>query len=132
MNKVMLCGRLTKEPEVRYSGETAIANYTLAVDRRRAKNSDEQADFLRCTAFGKQAEFAEKYLKKGIKIIVIGRIQTSSYTDKNGNKAYSTSILVDEHEFVESKKASEEAQQGEAEGFMTVPQGIDLEDLPFA
>lgn len=109
MNKVILMGRLTKEPEVRYSsGENvmAIARYTLAVDKRMKKEEEGTADFISCVAFGKQAEFAEQYLRKGIKILVTGRIQTGSYTNKDGNKIYTTDVVVEEQEFAESKAAN--------------------------
>lgn len=130
MNKVILIGRLTKDPEVRYSqGENAmaIARYGIAVDRRYAKDGDPSADFINCVAFGKQGEFVEKYLKKGMKIAVSGRIQTGSY-EKDGVKHYTTDIVVEEHEFCESKKES--STQESADGFMAVPDGMD-EELPF-
>lgn len=138
MNKVILIGRLTRDPEVRYSqGEnaTAIANYTLAVDRRFKKDGDEQtADFIRCIAFGKNGEFAEKYLHQGTKIAVTGRIQTGSYTNKDGQKVYTTDVVVEEHEFCESKGSSEgsaPAPQTDANGFMHIPDGVDDAGLPF-
>ena len=110
MNKVILMGRLTRDPEVRYSqGEnaTAVARYTLAVDRRFNRNNDEQtADFINCVAFGRSGEFAEKYLHKGTKIAVTGRIQTGSYTNKDGVKVYTTDVVVEDQEFAESKNAS--------------------------
>ena len=152
MNKVILMGRLTRDPEVRYSsGEngTTVANFTLAVDRRfrRANDGEATADFLRCVAFGKQAEFAEKYLHQGIKIALTGRIQTGSYTNRDGQKVYTTDIIVEELEFAESKAVSESHQysrpqsapsqapsQGmdpsSLDGFMNIPDGID-EELPF-
>lgn len=105
MNKVILLGRLTKDPEVRYSqGENnmAIARYTIAVDRR---SKDKEADFINCVAFGRNGEFAEKYLSKGMKILICGHIQTGSYTNKEGVKVYTTDVIVDEQEFAESKKA---------------------------
>lgn len=138
MNKVILMGRLTRDPEVRYSqGEkaTAIASYSLAVDRR-FKNAEGKydADFINCKAFGKAGEFAEKYLKKGTKIAVVGRIQTGSYENKEGQKVYTTDVIVEEQEFAESKNASSNNQPtGKAaadDGFMNVPDGID-EELPF-
>ena len=136
MNKVILCGRLTADPEVRYSqGEnsTAIAKYTLAVDRRH-NNEQQTADFLRIVAFGKLGEFAEKYLHKGIKLLLTGHIQTGSYTDKNGEKKYTYDIIADECELVEKKAQTEEAPKAptDGDGFMNVPEGIDMEDLPFA
>jgi single-strand DNA-binding protein len=154
MNRVILMGRLTRDPDIRYSqGEqaTAIAKYTLAVDRRFKRANDTQtADFISCTAFGRSAEFAEKYLRKGMKIAVTGRIQTGSYTNREGVKVYTTDVIVEDHEFVESKAASEQyaasmPQQsfgGPApaaapspadavgDGFMNIPDGID-EELPF-
>lgn len=146
MNKVILMGRLTRDPEVRYSqGENAmaIAKYTLAVDRRGRNNNsqDEQtADFISITAFGRNGEFAEKYLHKGTKVVVTGHIQTGSYTNKDGAKVYTTDVIVEEQEFAESKNASSTSggyqggssnPQGASDGFMNVPEGID-EDLPFA
>ena len=147
MNKVVLMGRLTRDPEVRYSqGENslAIARYTLAVDRRgQRQNSgaDQQtADFIPCVAFGKSAEFAEKYLHKGTKMVVSGRIQTGSYTNKDGNKVYTTEVIVDDQEFAESKNnssagsyngPSDDSSQSSGGGdFLNIPQGIDAE-LPF-
>ena len=145
MNKVILMGRLTRDPEVRYSqGESAmaIARYTLAVDRRFNRNGDENtADFINCVAFGRAGEFAEKYFHKGIKIAVTGRIQTGSYTNKDGVKVYTTEVVVEDQEFAESKNASSGdggfAQAGSrpepvaaGDGFMNIPDGID-EELPF-
>ncbi len=148
MNKVILMGRLTRDPEVRYTqGDTplAIARYSLAVDRRQARsnNGDEQtADFINCVAFGRTAEFAERYLHKGTKIAITGRIQTGSYTNKDGVKVYTTDVVVEEHEFAESRNASGNneggfnnfsaptAPQGAGDGFMNIPDGID-EELPF-
>ena len=150
MNKVILMGRLTRDPEVRYSGSDsslAIARYTLAVDRRFARrdaNSTEQtADFINCVVFGKGAEFAEKYLHQGTKIVVTGRIQTGSYTNKEGQKVYTTEVVVEEQEFAESKAAASESgfvptrpmapaqPNGDAgDGFMNIPEGVD-DILPF-
>lgn len=142
MNKVILMGRLTRDPEVRWTtGENAmaIARYTLAVDRRYTRNNNEEqtADFINCVAFGKAGEFAEKYFHKGTKIAVSGRIQTGSYTNKDGVKVYTTDIVVEEQEFAESKNASSgNAPAGRPEpdaagdGFMNIPDGID-EELPF-
>ena len=110
-NKVILTGRLTKDPEVRYSqGEnaTCVARYTLASDRKYSKADDKQTDFINCVAFGKSGEFAEKYLKKGTKILVTGRIQTGSY-EKDGKKVYTTDVVVEEHEFCESKNSGGES-----------------------
>lgn len=142
MNKVILMGRLTRDPEVRYTtgeNQMAIARYTLAVDRRFSRNDEEPgADFIGCVAFGRAGEFAEKYFHKGIKIAVVGRIQTGSYTNKEGQKVYTTEVVVEEQEFAESKNASsgrENAGGGAAsgsagDGFMNIPDGID-EELPF-
>lgn len=142
MNKVILMGRLTKDPEVRYSqGEqaTAIARYTLAVDRRFRREGDEQtADFIGCVAFGHQGEFAEKYLRKGMKIAVTGRIQTGSYTNRDGQKIYTTDVVVEEQEFAESKSSGSNNSSfsgrkspaaTDADGFMSIPEGE--EELPF-
>lgn len=132
MNKVELIGRLTREPDVRYSQAAepmAIARYTLAVDRKFKRDGQQTADFISCVAFGKQGEFAEKYLHKGTKIAVIGRIQTGSYNNKDGQKVYTTDVVAEEHEFVESKK--EETQpETDANGFVNIPDSID-EELPF-
>ena len=138
MNKIILMGRLTKDPDVRYSqGEKsmAIARYTLAVERKFKRDGEATADFINCIAFGKNGEFAEKYLHKGIKIAVVGRIQTGSYTNKDGNKVYTTDVVVEEHEFAESKNASQSERpqpmpQTDSDGFMSIPDGID-EELPF-
>lgn len=139
MNKVILMGRLTRDPEIRYgTGEsaTAIARYTLAVERRFKREGEQSADFINCVAFGKSAEFAEKYLRQGTKIAVTGRIQTGSYTNKDGNKVYTTDIVVEEQEFAESKSASENSSSApapavDADGFMNIPDGIEDEGLPF-
>lgn len=138
MNKVILMGRLTRDPEVRYSqGERqmAIARYTLAVDRRGSKQGEQSADFINCVAFGKNGELAEKYLHQGTKIVVTGRIQTGSYTNKDGQKVYTTDVVVDEQEFAESKKntqpAPEPAPAGGYEGFMNIPDNVEDEGLPF-
>ena len=143
MNKVILMGRLTRDPEIRYSqGESnmAIARYTLAVDRRFQKNSDQSADFISCVAFGRSAEFAEKYLKQGTKICITGRIQTGSYTNKDGVKVYTTDVVVEDQEFAESKSASGGSGDGSysrpqpsasaGDGFMSIPDGIE-DELPF-
>lgn len=149
MNKVILMGRLTRDPEVRYSqGENAlaIARYTLAVDRRNSRNSgdDNTADFIPCVAFGKSGEFAERYFHKGTKLVVSGRIQTGSYTNKDGVRVYTTEVIVDDQEFAESKNASSSNDGGYSGGnnyrrpepsgagdeFMNIPDGID-EELPF-
>lgn len=140
MNKVILIGRLTKDPDVRYSqGDkpTAIARYSLAVDRRFKQDGGQNADFINCIAFGKNGEFAEKYLRQGTKIAITGRIQTGSYTNRDGQKIYTTDVVVEEHEFAESKKATESEskssqsyQSPNEDGFMNIPDGIDSE-LPF-
>lgn len=148
MNKVILMGRLTSEPTIRYAqneNSTCIANYTLAVDRRFKRQGEEQtADFIRCVAMGKGGEFAEKYLHQGTKIVVEGRIQTGSYTNKDGQKVYTTDVFVESQEFAESKSASQqngsslptgpsrpEPSQANGDGFMNIPDGID-EEMPFA
>lgn len=145
MNKVILMGRLTRDPEIRYSQgneQMAIARYTLAVDRRFNRNGEQTADFISCVAFGRSAEFAEKYLKQGTKIVATGRIQTGSYTNRDGNKVYTTDVVVEDQEFAESKgSASSDSGSyqpagrpspvnASAEGFMSIPEGIE-DDLPF-
>jgi single-strand DNA-binding protein len=152
MNKVILMGRLTRDPDVRYSNsqtgeQMAIARYTVAVDRRFARragagDNQQNADFISCVAFGRQGEFAEKYLKQGTKIALTGRIQTGSYTNKEGQRVYTTEVVVEEQEFAESKGAGGQSQGGyepqsapapeaaSAEGFMNIPEGIE-NDLPF-
>lgn len=145
MNKVFLIGRLTADPEVRYTaGENAMAigTYTLAVDRRFKKEGDTQtADFLRCISFGKSAEFVKNYLHKGTKMVVEGRIQTGSYTNKDGVKVYTTDIIVENQEFAESKSAAQNSANatnanngvtGTAmEDIMNAPEGVDEVELPF-
>lgn len=131
MNKVILIGRLTKDPETRYSGETAVARYSLAVDRKFKKDGEAEADFINCVAFGRNGEFAEKYLKKGTKIAVEGRIQTGSYTKQDGTKVYTTDIVVEGHEFCESKGTSNEpAPKPSPNDFLPVTDSIQ-EELPF-
>ena len=139
MNKVILMGRLTRDPEVRYTqgdNAMAIARYSLAVDRRFKKDGDEQtADFINCIAFGKAGEFAEKYFRKGTKIAVVGRIQTGSYTNKDGQKVYTTDVVVEEQEFAESKNSgssdnNQSVPTNKNTDFMSIPDGID-EELPF-
>lgn len=141
MNKVILMGRLTREPEVRYSQgqeSVCIARYTLAVDRRGRRDGQQTADFISCVAFGKAGEFAEKYLTKGMKMVITGRIQTGSYTNREGQKVYTTDVVIEEQEFAESKGESSDSRQqdGQAgytdagDGFMNIPDGID-EELPF-
>ncbi|MBB5264620.1 single-strand DNA-binding protein [Catenibacillus scindens] len=150
MNKVILMGRLTRDPEIRYSqGEkaTAVARYTLAVDRSYRRDGENNADFIGCVAFGRTAEFAEKYFRQGTKIAIVGRIQTGSYVNKDGVKVYTTDVVVDEQEFAESKAASQnnagygggyqaaapkpEPSAAIGDGFMNIPEGID-EELPFS
>lgn len=137
MNKAILIGRLTRDVETRYSQGNepmAISRYTLAVDRKFKREWEADADFINCVAFGKQGEFAEKYLRKGMKIAVTGRIQTGSYTNKDGQKVYTTDIVVEEHEFCESKaqetQSRPEPSTSSGDGFMNIPDGID-EELPF-
>ena len=141
MNKVILMGRLTRDPEVRYSqGENrmAVARHTLAVDRRARRDGEQSADFISCVAFGKAGEWAEKWLRKGIKIAITGRIQTGSYTNREGQKVYTTDVVIEEQEFAESRAASEgnsqnqqrQQEQSAGDGFMNIPDGID-EELPF-
>ena len=136
MNKVIIMGRLARDPEVHYTqGEnpTAIARYTLAVDRRVKREGEQSADFIGVVAFGRAAEFIEKYCHKGMKLLVTGRIQTGSYTNRDGNKVYTTDVIAEEQEFCESKKTTEEeAPKTDADGFMNVPEGIDEDELPFA
>ncbi|MBQ9490033.1 MAG: single-stranded DNA-binding protein [Lachnospiraceae bacterium] len=157
MNKVILMGRLTRDPEVRYSQgatPTAVARFSVAVDRRFKRDGEPDADFFNCTCFGKQGEFVEKYLHKGTKVVLSGRIQNDNYTNKDGQQVYSVRIMVDEIEFAESKNAagngdggyannggnygnnnyggnrSQAAPSGAGDGFMNIPDGID-EELPF-
>ena len=152
MNKVVLMGRLTKEPEIRYSSgqqeSFAIGRYTLAVDRRVRNNNEQAADFIPIVTFGKAAEFAEKFLHKGTKLLVIGRIQTGSYINKDGQKVYTTDVVIESQEFCESKAANDRArgsssagdsqetagvydpEKADADGFMDIPDQID-DDLPF-
>ncbi len=153
MNSVVLMGRLTRDPEVRYSSgdnPLAIARYTLAVDRRFKRDGEPTADFIRCVAFGRSAEFAEKYFHQGIKIAVSGRIQTGSYQNRDGNTVYTTEVVVENQEFAESKAASDASRnafqnsrpapapapmpepeiEAPDDDFMNIPEGID-EDLPF-
>ena len=144
MNKVILMGRLTRDPEVRYSqGEnaTAVARFTLAVDRR-FRRDDASTDFIGCVAFGRNAEFIEKYFRQGTKALITGRIQTGSYTNRDGQKVYTTDVVVEDQEFAESKNDSGASDSGFApvsrpqpsaaigDGFMNIPDGID-EELPF-
>ena len=150
MNKVILMGNLTRDPEVRYSGgenSMAIARFSLAVSRRFNRNSDTDTDFFNCTAFGKQAEFVERYFHKGMRMLLSGRVQNDNYTNRNGEKVYSVQIIADDIEFAESKNSSAnnaggfnaggfqdagrpEPSQAVGDGFMNIPDGID-EELPF-
>lgn len=136
MNKWNGIGRLTRDVDVRYSqGEnpTCVARYTLAVDRKYKKEGEQSADFINCVAFGKAGDFAEKYFKKGMKVGVVGRIQTGSYTNKDGQKVYTTDVIVEEQEFCESKgnnEASAPATAPAPEDFMDIPAGV-IEELPF-
>ena len=153
MNKVILMGRLTRDPEVRYSqgaSQTTVGRFSIAVDRRFKRDGEPDADFFDCTAFGKQAEFVERYLPKGTKIVLSGRIQNNNYTNKDGQMVYGVRVMVDEIEFAESKNASASggagfnnggynnggfsgnapAASGAGDGFMNIPDGID-EELPF-
>ncbi|MCI8567373.1 MAG: single-stranded DNA-binding protein [Lachnospiraceae bacterium] len=162
MNKVILIGRLTRDPEVRYGqggSQTAVARFSIAVDRRFKREGEPDADFFNCTAFGKQAEFVERYLHKGIKMVVVGRIQNDNYTNRDGQQVYSVRVMVDELEFAESKNASagdgfggnfgggnnfagnnggnfgapasKPAPGPIGDGFMNIPDGVEDEDLPF-
>lgn len=143
MNKIILMGRLTRDPEIRYSqGENSlqIARYSIAVDRRFKRNGEDEADFFNCTAFGKQAEFVERYLKKGTKVLVSGRLQNDNYTNKEGQKVFSVQIITEEIEFAESKGSNggnaapaagrPDPTTAPGDGFMNIPDGID-EELPF-
>ena len=154
MNKAIMMGRLTRDPEIRYGGgdnQTAIARFSIAVDRRFRRAGDQtETDFFNCTAFGRQAEFVERYLKQGTKILLTGRIQNDNYTNREGQKVYSVQIIAEEIEFAESKNASSGAGAGGgaaysnnynapaantgsavADGFMNIPDGVDDEELPF-
>lgn len=157
MNKVILMGRLTRDPEVRYTQRNssqesiAIARFTLAVDRKLHKEGEDAADFISCVSFGKTAEFEEKYFRKGLKVAITGRIQTGSYTNRDGQKVYTTDVVVEEQEFAESKssqapvsdqggRSGGNSQAGGTagsrppvgdDGFMNIPDGID-EELPFS
>ncbi|MCM1494724.1 MAG: single-stranded DNA-binding protein [Bacteroides sp.] len=142
-NKIILMGRLTKDPEIRYSqgeNQIAIARFSLAVNRRWKREGEPEADFFNCTVFGRQADFVEKYLRKGSQIIISGRVQNDNYTNKEGQKVYSVKVIVEEIDFAESKNAAENHASypegtrpapGEAakDGFMTIPEGE--EELPF-
>lgn len=143
MNKCVLMGRLTRDPEVRYTqgdNTSAVARFSLAVDRRFKKDGDQTADFINCVAFGKTGEFIEKYGRKGTKFVVEGRIQTGSYTNKEGQKVYTTDVVVEQVEFAESKASadgnnsnasSQPATNPSSDGFMNIPDGIDDSEFPF-
>ena len=153
MNKVILMGRLTRDPDIRYTqgdNSMAIARYTIAVDRRMRRDAAEgqqTADFIGCVAFGRQAEFAERYLHQGTKILATGRIQTGSYVNKDGQKVYTTDVVIEDQEFAESKAAQEGRGTGGSfgggssagsdfgspvgDGFMNIPDGVEDEGLPF-
>ncbi|MGN0356035.1 MAG: single-stranded DNA-binding protein [Muricoprocola sp.] len=136
MNRVILMGRLTKNPEIKYAGKEnnmAVARYTLAVNRRYRREGEQEADFISCVTFGKSAEFAQKYLRKGIRIVISGRISTGNYKDKDGKTIYTTDVIVEEHEFAQNKESnpSSETEKGDgsdSDGFMNVPED---EEIPF-
>lgn len=138
MNKIILIGRLTRDVEMRYAendNNTAVARYTLAVNRPFKQNGEQQADFLSCTVFGKTAEFAEKYLSKGMRVAVEGRVQTGSYTNQEGQKVYTTDVVVERQEFLEKKAGKNQpdanaAANNSGNTYMDIPDGID-EELPF-
>ena len=143
MNKVIMMGRLTRDPEVRYSqgvSQIAIARFSLAVDRKWKREGEPDADFFNCTVFGRQADFVEKYLRQGTKVVVTGRIQNDNYTNKEGQKVYAVQIIVDEIEFAESKNAAAtngavmqntpSPSQATGDGFMSIPDGAE-EEMPF-
>lgn len=137
MNKVILIGRLTKDVETRYSQGNepmAISRYTLAVDRKFKREGESDADFISCVAFGRGGEFAEKYFRKGMKVVVTGRLQTGSYTNQSGQKVYTTDVVVEEQEFAESKNNQQTEDRPRpstsGDGFMNIPDGIE-EELPF-
>ncbi len=136
MNKVILMGRLTRDPEIRYGdNQKAVGRFSLAVDRRFTREGEPTADFFNCTVFGKTAEFAEKYISKGTKVVLTGRVQNDNYTNKEGQTVYSVQIIVDEIEFAESKSGTPGATENNnnrqrEEGYMNIPQGVD-DELPF-
>lgn len=139
MNKVILMGRLTREPDIKTSQSgTMIARYTLAVDRRFSREGEQTADFISCIAFGKGAEFVGKYLHQGTKIVVTGHIQTGNYVKQDGTKVYTTDVIVEDHEFAESKGTSQGQDEPQpapdipaSDDFMDIPDGLDQEQLPF-
>ena len=136
MNKVILMGRLTKNPEIKYAGkdnDMAVARYTLAVNRRYKRDGEQEADFISCVTFGKSAEFAQKYLRKGMRIVIGGRISTGNYKDKDGKKVYTTDVIVEEHEFAQNKESNLSSEREKEtgtnpDGFMNVP---DDDEIPF-
>ena len=131
MNKVILMGRLCKDPEIKGEGQSKVAKYSLAVDRRFSKSDDDKTDFINIVVFGKGAEFSEKYLKKGMKVLVTGRIQTGSYVNKDGVKIYTTDIVVEDQEFCESKGNSTQSERPTTDDdFMNIPDNI-KDDMPF-
>ena len=140
MNKVILMGRLTRDPDMRGEGTGLVARYTLAVDRRFSRNEENNTDFINIVAFGKSGEFAEKYLHKGTKLVVSGRIQTGSYTNKDGQKVYTTDVVAEDQEFAESKNAAGAGGQSEVSSsnnsvqddgdFMNISDGV-KDDMPF-
>lgn len=136
LNKVMLMGRLTRDPDIRYSNNNneavCIARYTLAVNRRYNKNGEQGADFINCVAFGKAGEFVEKYLHQGTKMVIVGRLQTGSYTNKDGQTVYTTDVIIEEQSFAESKKSesTEQVDDTSDEGFMNVTEET-KNNLPF-
>ena len=142
INKIILIGRLTRDVEIRNAGSTLVARYTLAVDRKYKREGEQTADFIPCAAFGRNAEFAEKSLIKGKKIAVVGRIQTGSYTNQSGQKIYTTDVIVEEQEFVESKASEHEHSESsntnksdelykDSDGFMSIPDNLEDDELPF-
>lgn len=128
MNKSIICGRMTRDPETR-TGNTTVTRFTLAVDRRVKADGQPEADFISCVAFGKTADFIDKYFHKGMKMLLEGRIQTGNYTDKDGVKHYTTDVIAENVEFAESKR-TDAPQTQETSGFVNIPEGIDA-DLPF-
>ena len=136
MNKVVLVGRLTRDPEVRVAGENKVARYTVAVDRRFKRDNEPTADFIPCVVFGRSAEFAEKYFRQGMRVSVSGRIQTGNYTNKDGVRVYTTDVIVEEQEFAESRAESNTANNTHTENtipdnFANIPDDVDDEELPF-
>lgn len=137
MNKVILMGRLTRDPEVRYSqGERsmAIAKYTLAIDRRKTQqNTDPGADFLNCVAFDRAGEFAEKYFRQGLRVLVSGHLQTGSYTNKDGQKVYTTDVIIESQEFADGRRdgSGSGSRESRDDGFMNIPDNVEDEGLPF-